>query len=380
MNIRPADRLSELQEYYFSKKLKEVAKLNQEGKDIINMGIGSPDLMPDAVVISELIETTIQSQNHGYQAYQGIPELRKALAQFSKAKYNIDLDQNEVLPLIGSKEGITHISFAYLNPGDQVLIPELGYPTYTSVTKMVGGVPIYYPLLENQNWEPDWGFLNSLDYSKVKIIWLNYPHMPTGQKGSADILQEFVELAKRKGILLCHDNPYSFIQNDQPLSIFNVPGAKEVALELNSFSKTFNMAGWRVGWLSGNSSLLEPVIRIKSNMDSGMFKPIQMAATKALSLGQEWYDKLDVIYAERRLLVNQFLLKLNCKIAEGQAGLFVWAKVPKFDADHMCDYLLYKKGIFVTPGHIFGETGSLYIRVSLCMDKQLIQKAIERLV
>ncbi len=380
MNIRPAERLNELQEYYFSKKLKEVAKLNQEGKDIINMGIGSPDLMPDADVISELIESTIQPKNHGYQAYQGIPQLRSAISKFSKEKYNISLEQNEILPLLGSKEGITHISLAYLNPGDHVLIPELGYPTYTSVTKMVGATPVYYPLLEHQNWEPDWNFLDNFDYSKAKIIWLNYPHMPTGQKGSLAILEKFVSLARAKGILLCHDNPYSFIQNNEPMSIFNVEGSREVALELNSFSKTFNMAGWRVGWLAGNESLLEPVIRIKSNMDSGMFKPVQLAAAKALSLGAEWYQKLDAIYSERRQLVNQLLEKLNCTIADNQAGMFVWAKVPEHDANHWCDHLLYKKGIFVTPGHIFGVAGSSYIRISLCMDKELIQKAIDRLV
>jgi LL-diaminopimelate aminotransferase len=379
MIIKPADRLEELKEYYFSKKLKEVAKLKSEGKDIINLGIGSPDLAPDGNVISALIENAISPFNHGYQAYQGIVELREAIAVFQKEKFNVDCKSTNILPLIGSKEGITHISMAYLNPGDRVLIPALGYPTYTSVTKMVGAVPVYYPLLEDQNWEPDWAFLESQDYSTIKILWLNYPHMPTGRKGSLDLMEKFVDLAKRKGVLLCHDNPYSFILNVERFSIFNVDGADEVALELNSLSKTFNMAGWRIGWLMGNESLLEPVIRVKSNMDSGMFKPMQLAAVKALSLGQNWYDGMNNIYGQRRERVHSFLQKLGCKVADNQAGLFVWAKVPEGNADMMCDMLLYQKDIFVTPGHIFGEAGSDFIRISLCLPAETIQKAIDRL-
>ena len=379
MIIKPAERLSELKEYYFSHKLKEVAKLRSEGKDIINLGIGSPDLVPDGQVISALIEAAISPDNHGYQAYQGIPELRSSIVEFYGEKYGCQLSVDKVLPLIGSKEGITHISMAYLNDGDRVLIPALGYPTYTSVTKMVGAKPVYYPLMEERNWEPDWDFLEAQDYSNIKIIWLNYPHMPTGSKGSLDLLKKFVELAKRKSVLLCHDNPYSFILNEKPLSIFNVEGAEEVALELGSLSKTFNMAGWRVGWLAGNSELLEPVIKVKSNMDSGMFKPIQLAAVQALALNADWYDKINKTYGERRALINSFLKKLGCSIADGQAGMFVWAKTPNGSADEVCDSLLYEKGVFVTPGHIFGEAGSGYIRLSLCMPVETIQKAIDRL-
>lgn len=379
MIISPADRLNELHEYYFSQKLKEVSRLRSKGKDIINMGIGSPDLMPEGSVITELIETTIQSASHGYQPYQGIPDLRKAISFFSNEKYEVDLTENEILPLIGSKEGITHISLAYLNPGDKVLIPELGYPTYSSVTKMVGAEVVYYPLDEANDWIPDWNFLENYDYSNTKIIWLNYPHMPTGQSGSLEILSRFVKLADDKGILLCHDNPYSFLQRDNPLSIFKVEGAKGVALELNSLSKTFNMAGWRVGWIAGDKGLLAPVLKVKSNMDSGMFKPIQKAAIKALQLGTEWYEKLHETYNARRVLVNEFLTELGCERKEGQAGMFVWAEVAKDNADHLCDYLLYEKGIFVTPGHIFGEKGSKYIRVSLCLEESLIEQAIDRL-
>ncbi|MFY0598348.1 MAG: aminotransferase class I/II-fold pyridoxal phosphate-dependent enzyme [Cyclobacteriaceae bacterium] len=379
MIIHPADRLLELKEYYFSKKLKEVAKLKAEGKEIINMGIGSPDLMPDKTVISELVKAASAPENHGYQPYQGIPELRAEISAFGKSQYQISLADDEILPLIGSKEGITHISLAYLNAGDKVLIPELGYPTYSSVTKMVGAIPLQYPLREEANWEPDWNFLENHDYSETKIIWLNYPHMPTGQRGTEEILRKFVKLAKAKGVLLCHDNPYSLIQTGKPLSIFNIEEAMDVALELNSLSKTFNMAGWRVGWVSGNKELLNPVLKVKSNMDSGMFKPVQAAAIKALALSQDWYETVASIYGERRILVNDFLTKLDCTVSENQAGMFVWAKVNKSDSDKLCDYLLYEKDIFITPGHVFGDKGKSYVRVSLCLDKQLIQKSIDRL-
>ncbi|WP_258104428.1 pyridoxal phosphate-dependent aminotransferase [Marinoscillum sp. MHG1-6] len=379
MIIKPAERLSSLQEYYFSKKLKEVADLKSKGKDIINLGIGSPDMIPDAEVISAMIEGALEPANHGYQPYQGIPDLKQAIVNFHKSRYDVGLGINEVLPLIGSKEGITHISLAYLNSGDQVLIPSLGYPTYTSVTRMVQAEPVYYPLLEDKGWEPDWEFLEGLDFSRIKLLWLNYPHMPTGTKGSLDWLKKFVDLARRKQVLLCHDNPYSFIQNDHPLSIFNVDGAKEVAVELNSLSKTFNMAGWRVGWVAGDSMILEPILRVKSNMDSGMFKPVQLAAVKALELGNEWFEGINRVYTRRRKLAEQFLEIAGCKIAPDQAGMFVWAKVGEGDADPLCDHLLYEKDVFVTPGHIFGEQGHQYIRISLCMKEEIIVKAIERI-
>lgn len=379
MIIQPADRLEELQEYYFSKKLKEVNRLKSEGKEIINMGIGNPDLMPDSIVVSELIEGVIESKNHGYQPYQGISELKDAIIDFSSRRFNISLELSEVLPLIGSKEGITHISLAYLNPGDKVLIPELGYPTYTSVTKMVGAKPVYYPFDDQGSCTPDWKFLEEYDYTDTKIIWLNYPNMPTGQKGSQEILSKFVALAKSKGVLLCHDNPYSFILNDNPLSVFNIEAAKSVALELNSLSKTFNMAGWRVGWLAGSKELLEPVLRVKSNMDSGMFKPIQLAAAKALNLKDAWFEDLNELYSKRRKLVWTLLDKVDCKYSKDQVGMFVWAKVPTLNAEDFCNRLLYKKDIFMTPGHIFGEKGSAYVRVSLCVNEALIQKAIDRI-
>lgn len=379
MIIKPAERLTELKEYYFSSKLKEVAKLKSEGKDIINLGIGSPDLAPDSRVISRMIEEVISPQNHGYQPYQGISELRDAISKFYETRLKWSCDSSQILPLMGSKEGITHISMAYLNPGDQVLIPALGYPTYTAVTKMLGAQPLYYPLVEEANWEPDWAFLESQDYSKIKLLWLNYPHMPTGRVSTLELLERFVDLAIRKGVLLCHDNPYSFILNDHPLSIFNVAGALEVAVELSSLSKTFNMAGWRVGWLAGDPALLDPVMKVKSNMDSGMFKPLQLAAVEALRLGDEWYIEMNKIYAERRALVNNFLAKVDCKVSDTQAGMFVWAKVTGETSDDLCDTLLYEKGIFITPGHIFGEAGASFVRLSLCMPAQTIQKAIDRL-
>lgn len=377
--IRPADRLSQLQEYYFSKKLKEVARLKAEGKDVINMGIGSPDKIPHADVISELIESSVRPDSHSYQPYQGIPLLKDAIVDFNKRKYNVDVSGSEILPLIGSKEGITHVSLAYLNPGDGVLVPELGYPTYSSVTNMVQGKLDYYPLVEDKNWEPDWEFLDNYDFTNVKILWLNYPHMPTGQKGSMEILERFVKLAQDKQFLLCHDNPYSFLQHDKPLSIFNVEGAREVAIELNSLSKTFNMAGWRVGWIVGAEHILEPILKVKSNMDSGMFKPVQLAAVKALGLGDSWFQNQSDLYASRRRVMQEFLDLLKCDVEPDQAGMFVWAKVASGTADELCDSLLYQKEIFVTPGHIFGAKGNNYIRVSLCLDKGIIQKAINRL-
>ncbi|MEO9476693.1 MAG: aminotransferase class I/II-fold pyridoxal phosphate-dependent enzyme [Cyclobacteriaceae bacterium] len=377
--IRPADRLSQLQEYYFSKKLKEVARLKAEGKDIINMGIGSPDKIPHEHVISELIESSIRPDSHGYQPYQGIPALREAIIDFTTKQYHVKLAPEEILPLIGSKEGITHISLAYLNPEDVVLVPELGYPTYSSVTNMVQGKLDFYPLEEDKNWEPDWEFFDKYDFTNVKIMWLNYPHMPTGQKGSLEILERFVKLAQDKQFLLCHDNPYSFLQDDKPLSIFNIEGAKEVAVELNSLSKTFNMAGWRVGWIAGAQHILEPILKVKSNMDSGMFKPVQLAAAKALSLGDSWYQNQSDLFASRRKSMQEFLNLLECDVEPDQAGMFVWAKVGSGTADELCDRLLYEKEIFVTPGHIFGPKGNNYIRVSLCLDESIIQKAIKRL-
>ena len=378
--MQTANRLKEVQEYYFSAKLREIRALEKEGKEVLNLGIGSPDLLPPNQVIEQLkMGSDLQGANQ-YQSYQGLPAFREAIAEFSKNRLNIVLNpEAEILPLMGSKEGIAHISLAYLNKGDQVLIPELGYPTYTSVTKMVEAEPIYYPLVEQDDWCPDWKFFDQLDYSKIKLLYLNYPHMPTGAKGSQEILEKFVEIAIKNKLLLIHDNPYSFILNDQPLSIFSVEGSKTCALELNSLSKSFNMSGWRVGWLSGASENIKNVLRIKSNLDSGMYQPIQRAAITALQQDEKWFEQLNRTYMARRECVFRLLDKLNCTYQKAQSGLFVWAQVPVMDVDVLIDDLLTNKHIFITPGHIFGAKGRRYLRVSLCAPIEVFEQAILRL-
>jgi len=378
--MQTANRLKEVQEYYFSAKLREIRALEKEGKEVLNLGIGSPDLLPPNQVIEQLkMGSDLQGANQ-YQSYQGLPAFREAIAEFSKKRLNIVLNpEEEILPLMGSKEGIAHISLAYLNKGDQVLIPELGYPTYTSVTKMVEAEPIYYPLVEQDDWCPDWKFFDQLDYSKIKLLYLNYPHMPTGAKGSQEILEKFVEIAIKNKLLLIHDNPYSFILNDEPLSIFSVEGSKTCALELNSLSKSFNMSGWRVGWLSGASENIKNVLRIKSNLDSGMYQPIQRAAITALQQDEKWFEQLNRTYMARRECVFRLLDKLNCTYQKAQSGLFVWAQVPVMDVDVLIDDLLANKHIFITPGHIFGAKGRRYLRVSLCAPIEVFEQAILRL-
>lgn len=378
--IESADRLSFFSEYYFSAKLREIRQLQSEGRPIINLGIGSPDMMPDSSIVEALHKSALQPDAHGYQPYQGLPELKQAIKIFHESAYKFDAGQLEVLPLLGSKEGITHISLAYLNPGDQVLVPALGYPTYTSVTRMVNAEPVYYPLLEQENYEPDWQFLEHSDLSRVKIIWLNYPHMPTGTTGGKALLQKFVDFASDNRILLCHDNPYSFIGNDKPTSIFNIPGAEDVAIELGSLSKTFNMAGWRVGWAIGKPELIKPVLQIKSNMDSGMFKPIQEASVKALSLGTDWMKQLNGLYNQRRIQAFHVMDLLKCTYDRNQAGMFVWAKVPDGNGETFADKLLYEFDVFLTPGFIFGrEHGDQFVRISLCAPVEKFEEVIKRL-
>jgi len=376
--MHSANRLQHIQEYYFSQKLREIAALRAAGQSIINLGIGSPDLPPPQSVIDALSQTAQYPDAHGYQPYQGIPEFRQAVLDFYHRKLNVNAPLS-VLPMMGSKEAITHISLAYLNSGDQVLIPELGYPTYTAVTHMVGAEPIFYPMQSKKNWDPDWSVIEKLDWEKIKMIWINYPHMPTGAPGSMVILHRWVDLASRKGVLLVNDNPYSFILNPNPTSIFNVTGAEHVALELNSLSKTFNMAGWRVGWVLGSSALIEPVLKIKSNMDSGMFKPIQLATVAALQQPDFWYQKQDQVYQIRKEKVIALLQKLNCQVNPNQAGLFVWAKSPVADALPFTDELLQKKGIFITPGMVFGVAGKGYVRVSLCTPFETLEEAVNRI-
>ena len=377
-----ADRLNTVEEYYFSKKLREVNALKAAGAPIINLGIGSPDLAPPKAVITAITDSLSDVSAHKYQSYQGLPALRLAMANFYKAHYNISLNpQNQVLPLIGSKEGIMHISMAYLNQGDAVLIPNPGYPTYTSVTKLVGATPVFYDLNATCNWQPDLVSLEATDVSKVKLMWINYPHMPTGTLGDKKILKGLVDFAKKNEILLINDNPYSFILNNQPSSIFNVEGAEQVCLELNSLSKTFNMAGWRVGMLTGAKAHLDNVIKVKSNMDSGMFYGIQKGAIEALNSSKNWFSDLNLIYSERRKLVWELATALNCTFETNTSGMFVWAKLPTgVKSEAFIDKILHDYHLFIAPGTIFGTNGEGYIRFSLCAPSESIELAIKRVL
>lgn len=382
MQIKTASRLEGIGEYYFSQKLREIDTLNKEGKDILNLGIGSPDLPPHPEVIRVLQETAAQPHVHAYQSYKGSPVLRKAVSNWYKQWYAVDLDpETEILPLIGSKEGIMHICMTYLDKGDEALIPDPGYPTYSSAVKLAGGTPVAYTLSAEHNWQPDLVALEKTDLSKVKLMWVNYPHMPTGQLPSVSFFGELIAFAKKHNILICHDNPYSFILNNEPVSLLSVPGAKEVVLELNSLSKSSNMAGWRVGMLVASKERIEEVLRFKSNMDSGMFLPVQLAAAKALELGKDWYDGVNAIYAQRREKVFELLSLLNCHYSQQQVGMFVWAAIPDSYTDGfaLSDEVLYGASVFITPGGIFGEAGKKYIRVSLCGSVEKFEEAIRRI-
>lgn len=382
MQIKTASRLEGIGEYYFSQKLREIDTLNKEGKDILNLGIGSPDLPPHPEVIRVLQETAAQPHVHAYQSYKGSPVLRKAVSNWYKQWYAVDLDpETEILPLIGSKEGIMHICMTYLDKGDEALIPDPGYPTYSSAVKLAGGTPVAYTLSAEHNWQPDLVALEKTDLSKVKLMWVNYPHMPTGQLPSVSFFGELIAFAKKHNILICHDNPYSFILNNEPVSLLSVPGAKEVVLELNSLSKSSNMAGWRVGMLVASKERIEEVLRFKSNMDSGMFLPVQLAAAKALELGKDWYEGVNAIYAQRREKVFELLSLLNCHYSKQQVGMFVWAAIPDSYTDGfaLSDEVLYGASVFITPGGIFGEAGKKYIRVSLCGSVEKFEEAIRRI-
>jgi len=379
--IKTADRLTTIEEYYFSRKLREVRGLMAEGKPIINMGIGSPDLSPSNGVLQTMKEALNDNGAHQYQSYQGLPELRQAIASFYQDKFGVAVDpQNEILPLMGSKEGIMHISMAFLNPGDEVLIPNPGYPTYQAVTKLVGAVPRSYDLFEEKNWFPDLVKLAKEDLSSVKLMWVSYPHMPTGAMASLEKLKQLIAFAKEHSILLVNDNPYSFVLGTNPTSILEIAGAKEVALELNSLSKTFNMAGWRVGMVLGEKDHIEAILKVKSNMDSGMFYGIQQGAIAALQSGKAWFEELDSVYTSRRKLMFQLASLLKCTYDTKAVGMFVWAKLPKgsLSSEEFIDELLYKKDIFIAPGTIFGSNGEGYIRFSLCVPAERIEEAIAR--
>lgn len=380
--IERASRINHIEEYYFSKKLKEVFSLEKQGKPIINMGIGSPDIPPDREVINALKKSLSHPKASMYQSYQGLPELRKAISNFYKNNYNVTVDySSEVLPLMGSKEGIMHISMAFLNKGDQVLIPNPGYPTYSSVTKILEAEPVFYDLVEKNNWQPDWKYLESIDSNKIKLMWLNYPNMPTGAKTDLNTLDRLIDWAKSRKIILVNDNPYSFILNDNPISILSRKGAFEVCLELNSLSKTFNMAGWRVGMLLGNKNYIKDVVKIKSNMDSGMFYGIQIGAIASLNLKKDWFKSLNEIYFKRREKVFELAKKLNTSFDKNISGLFVWAKLNEDvkSSEKFIDKILYKHNIFITPGSIFGSNGDRFIRLSLCVEEKIIEEAINRL-
>ena len=380
--IQTAKRLEAVEEYYFSRKLKEVRQLIADGKPVINMGIGSPDLTPDKTVIDAIQKAMLDDKAHEYQSYQGLPELRKGMANFYQKQFGVALDFNtEILPLMGSKEGIMHISLAFLNEGDAVLIPNPGYPTYASVTELVQAKAVTYDLVSENNWFPDFEAIEKTDLSKVKLMWVSYPHMPTGANGSLEVFEKLIAFGKKHKILIVNDNPYSFVLNDNPISILQVDGAKDVALELNSLSKTFNMAGWRVGMVLGNATLLEAVLKVKSNMDSGMFYGIQKGAIEALKLGKDWFESQNAVYKKRRDLVFKLAEKLNCTFDKNSVGLFVWAKLPEGipSSEEFIDTILLEKYIFITPGTIFGNNGEGYIRFSLCVKEEKIQEAIERI-
>lgn len=382
ISFKPASRLDSVEEYYFSQKLKEIAQMRAQGKEVLNLGIGSPDQAPSAETIEALATHSGEPNNHSYQSYIGLPELRRAFADWYARCFDVTLHPDtEILPLMGSKEGILHLAMTYLEAGDEVLIPNPGYPAYRATALLAGASVVEYHLEEQNGWLPDLEALARQDLSRVKIMWLNYPHMPSGARATRDFFVQVVDFARKHHILLCHDNPYSFILNDHPLSLLSVPGAMEVALELNSLSKSHNMAGWRVGILAGRADCLRDVLRFKSNMDSGMFKPLQLAAAAALQAPAEWYEALNAKYRRRREKVFELMDLLGCVYNPGQVGMFVWARIPESyqNGYELSDDILHGAHVFLTPGGIFGSQGDRYIRVSLCSPIDVFETAILRI-
>ncbi len=381
--IIPAERLSSISEYYFSTKLKEVAEMNAKGLNVISLGVGSPDLPPSKETIEALCKSAAEPNAHSYQPYVGIPELRKAFADWYKKWFAVDLNPaNEIQPLIGSKEGILHISLAFLNPGDGVLVPNPGYPTYSSVSNLVQAKVISYDLDENNNWQPDFDALEQIDLSNVKLMWVNYPNMPTGASATPELFQKLVAFGKKHGIVICNDNPYSFILNENRLSILQVEGAKDCCIELNSMSKSHNMPGWRMGMLASNAEFVQWVLKVKSNIDSGQFKPMQVAAIAALNNPDEWHREMNIeLYKNRRQLAEKILKTLDCTFDKSQVGMFLWGKIPdKYkDSGELADKVLYNAKVFITPGFIFGDKGNRYIRLSLCANEKMLGEALERI-
>lgn len=382
MNIKPANRLNTVSEYYFSQKLREVAELNAAGKKVINLGIGNPDLPPSEETIAVLCAEARKPDTHGYQSYVGIPELRNGFANWYKQWYGVELNPaTEIQPLIGSKEGILHITLAFVNPGESVLVPNPGYPTYTSASRICEANIISYDLDEKNNWKPDFEALEQMDLSNVKLMWVNYPNMPTGANGSIELFEKLVAFGKKHSIVICNDNPYSFILNDDKLSILSVPGAKDICIELNSMSKSHNMAGWRMAMLATNAEFVQWILKVKSNVDSGMYRPMMVAAAKALQNPKSWHDEMNVVYTKRRLLALQIMDVLRCTYDTKQVGMFIWAKIPDQykDSGELADEVLYGKNVFITPGFIFGDKGKRYIRISLCCPEAILSEALLRI-
>ena len=380
--IVPADRVNSVQEYYFSKKLKEVAEMNAAGKNVINLGIGSPDLPPSDETIEALCSHARNANEHGYQPYIGIPELREAFAGWYKKWYGVELNpKNEIQPLIGSKEGILHISLAFLNPGDGVLVPNPGYPTYSSVSKLVQANLIPYELKEELGWQPDFEELERMDLSNVKLMWTNYPNMPTGANASVDLYRKLVDFGRKHHIIICNDNPYSFILNEHPLSILSVEGAKDICIEMNSMSKAHNMPGWRMAMLASNAQFVQWILKVKSNIDSGQFKPMQYAAVEALAAPKAWYDRMNEVYRNRRALAGEIMRTLECTYDEKQVGMFLWGRIPESysGSEELADKVLYGANVFLTPGFIFGSQGERFIRISLCCNQDMLAEALRRI-
>lgn len=380
--IVPAKRVSEIQEYYFSRRLREVAQLNAQGADIISLGIGGPDRPPHSSVISTLADEAAKPGNHSYQPYVGIPQLRRAMADWYNRWYGVTLNPDtEIQPLIGSKEGILHVSLAFLNPGDGVLVPNPGYPTYTSVSRLAQAKIFNYDLTEEGGWMPDFDALERLPLDRIKLMWINYPHMPTGTPASLELFEKIVAFGKKHNIVIAHDNPYSFILNEKPLSLLQVDGARDIAIEMNSMSKSHNMAGWRVGMLASNPTFINWILKVKSNIDSGQFKPLMLAAVKGLEADKDWYDEVNATYASRRKVAEEIMSALKCTFDSRQKGLFLWGRIPDDEAssESLADRVLYEGRVFITPGFIFGSNGDRYIRISLCATEDNMRKALDRI-
>lgn len=381
MSIEPAEHIKSISEYYFSVKLAEVARMNAEGKNVISLAVGAPDSMPSQETIDTLCTSARRTDVHAYQPYTGIPELRKAFAGWYKRFYKVELSVDEILPLIGSKEGILHISMTFLNAGDGVLVPNPGYPTYKSVSNMLRAKVIEYDLLEENGWYPDFDALEKMDLSGVKLMWVNYPNMPTGANATIELFEKLVAFGKKHDIIICHDNPYSFILNDKPMSILSVPGAKDICIELNSLSKSHNMSGWRMGMLTSNVQFVKWVLKAKSNIDSGQFKPMQLATVAALANSDEWHAGMNKIYSERRVWAEKIMKLLNCKYDSSQVGLFVWGKLPDevSGSEQFINDILYTAHVFITPGFIFGNNGERFVRISLGSSVDILKEAYKRI-